>query len=174
MAAGTLVSLEEYLATSYDPDVEYVDGELVERNVGDWLHSWVQSNLIHALRSKYPSLFPTPELRSRTQTTRYRLPDVSVLLNKPQSRFLLDAAFIAIEILSQDDRMSQVLEKLAEYEAAGVRHIWLVDPRLKTMSVYSGRTLAAVDRLEAGDIVLTAEKCSRTADLPIDRADRIR
>jgi hypothetical protein len=33
------VSLKEYLATSYDPDVEYVDGVLEERNIGDWLHS---------------------------------------------------------------------------------------------------------------------------------------
>jgi hypothetical protein len=36
---SSLVSLEEYLSTSYDPDVEFVDGVLVERNVGDWLHS---------------------------------------------------------------------------------------------------------------------------------------
>jgi hypothetical protein len=33
------VSVEEYLNTSYDPDVEFVDGVLVQRNVGDWLHS---------------------------------------------------------------------------------------------------------------------------------------
>ena len=35
MSVGTLVPLAEYLATAYDPDVEYVDGVLVERNVGD-------------------------------------------------------------------------------------------------------------------------------------------
>ena len=34
MAASTLVSLEEYLSTSYEPDREYVNGELVERCVG--------------------------------------------------------------------------------------------------------------------------------------------
>lgn len=26
-----MISVEEYLATSYDPDVEYLDGELVDR-----------------------------------------------------------------------------------------------------------------------------------------------
>ena len=46
MSTGTLVSLEEYLNTSYDPDVEYVDGVLEERNVGDSLHSLIQRNLI--------------------------------------------------------------------------------------------------------------------------------
>jgi hypothetical protein len=48
------VSLEEYRLTSYDPDMEFVDGVLVERN-GDWLHSSIQSNILVALRRKYPA-----------------------------------------------------------------------------------------------------------------------
>ena len=32
MATRTLVSVEEYLATSYRPDCDYVDGKVVERN----------------------------------------------------------------------------------------------------------------------------------------------
>ena len=34
--------------TSYDPDVEYVDGLLVKRNAGDWLHSLILRNLLLA------------------------------------------------------------------------------------------------------------------------------
>jgi hypothetical protein len=34
MAATTQIPLSEYLATSYRPDREYVDGEIRERNVG--------------------------------------------------------------------------------------------------------------------------------------------
>ena len=90
-----LITVEEYLNTSYDPDVEYVDGVLVERNVGDWLHSLIQSNLIFALRTKYSSIKVLPELRSRTRETRYRLPDVCVLLAPPKTRYLVDAAHIA-------------------------------------------------------------------------------
>ncbi len=37
--ATTKVSLEEYLNTSYRPDVEYIDGELQERNVGEIEHA---------------------------------------------------------------------------------------------------------------------------------------
>ena len=44
MSAGALISVEEYLNTSYDPDVEYVDGALVERHAGDWLRSLIQRN----------------------------------------------------------------------------------------------------------------------------------
>jgi Uma2 family endonuclease len=159
MSVGTYVPLAEYLATSYDPDMEYVDGVLVERNVGDWLHSLIQRNLIVALSRKYPHLFAVPELRSRTKETRYRLPDVSVLLSPPRTRFLLDAAHIAIEILSMDDRMSDVMEKLTEYEAAGVANIWVVDPRLELLCVYSAGNLNRVDRLTTADgIELTREE----------------
>lgn len=80
----------EYLAASYDPDVAYVDGTLVERNVGDWLHSLIQRNLIVALSRKYPHLFAMPELGSRTKGTRYRPPDVCVLKTPPQGRYLLE------------------------------------------------------------------------------------
>ncbi len=45
----TPISVDEYLRTSYSPDVEYVDGALVELNVGDPLYSLVQSNIIFAL-----------------------------------------------------------------------------------------------------------------------------
>jgi len=52
--------------------------------------------------------------------------------------------------------MTQVMEKLAEYEAAGVAHVWLVDPRLEAMSVYGEGSLRRVNVLQAGEIELTA------------------
>jgi Uma2 family endonuclease len=151
MSVETLISVEEYLSTSYDPDVEYVDGVLVERNVGALLHGLVQSNLIFALRRKYPRVFVIPELRSQTRATRYRLPDVCVLLALPKTEYLLEAAFLAIEILSEGDRMTRVIEKLEEYDRKGVPNIWLFDPRLRKMSVYSSGALNEVQ----GDLIAT-------------------
>ena len=43
MAAGILVSLEEYLAHTYQPDMDYDDGTLIERNVGQEKHSRAQA-----------------------------------------------------------------------------------------------------------------------------------
>jgi Uma2 family endonuclease len=151
MGVETLISVEEYLNTSYDPDVEYVDGVLVERNVGDWLHSLIQRNLIVAFTLKSPDVFALPELRSKTRETRYRLPEVCILLHPPKTKYLLDAAFLAIEILSEDDRMTRIMEKLEEYEQKGVPNIWLIDPRLHTMSLYSQGTLQEV----RGDVIAT-------------------
>ena len=151
MGTTTLIPVEEYLNTSYDPDVEYVDGVLVERNVGDWLHSLIQRNLIVAIARKYSNVYGLPELRSKTKETRYRLPDVCVLLTVPKTKYLLDAAYIAIEILSEDDSMSKLMEKLAEYEAKGIAHIWVIDPRLETLSVFrSGSLLQQTDSLTDG------------------------
>jgi Uma2 family endonuclease len=152
MSIGALVSLDEYLKTSYDPDLEYVDGGLVERNVGDWLHSLIQSNLIVAVRRRYPHFYAVPELRSQTRTTRYRLPDVCVLLAAPKTKYLLDAAFLVIEILSEDDKMTKVMEKLEEYEGKGVPNICLIDPRRRKISIYSGGDLLEV----RGDVIATA------------------
>src|SRR5436190_21345832 len=153
MSVETLISLDEYLSTSYDPDVEYVDGVLVDRNGGDYLHSLVQSNLIYAMRSKYPRFKTLPEFRSKTRETRYRLPDVCVLLAAPKTKYLLDAAFLVIEILPEDDRMTQAIEKLEEYEGKGVPNIWLIDPRLRKMSIYSNGDLHEVrtDLIATGD-----------------------
>src|SRR5215813_6378353 len=138
MSVGTLISVDEYLNTSYDPDVEYVDGVLVERHMGDWLHSLIQRNIIVALSRKYPQIYAVPELRSQTVATRFRLPDVCVLLAAPRAKYLVDAAYLVVEILSEDDSMTRVMEKLDEYDRKGVANIWLIDPRLRTMAVYSG------------------------------------
>jgi Uma2 family endonuclease len=160
MSTATLVPVEEYLNTSYDPDVEYVDGVLVERNVGDWLHSLTQRNLILALSRRYPHIYAVPELRSQTKDTRYRLPDVCVLLASPRTRHLVDAAHIAVEILSEDDRMSKMLEKLEEYAVKGVPNIWLIDPRLQRISVYAAGNLDLVK----GDTISTSDGIELTRD----------
>jgi hypothetical protein len=74
-----LVPLEEYLNTSYSPDREYVDGIVVERNVGDRPHSMVQKNVTIDLQTRHPAIYVWPEQRIRTVVDRRsRVPDVCV------------------------------------------------------------------------------------------------
>jgi len=126
---------------------------LVERHSGDWLHGLAQSNILFALRRKYPHLKVVPELRSRITETRYRLPDICALLAAPQTRYLVDAAYLIVEILSERDVMSAVIEKLKEYAAKGVPNIWVVDPRLRLLYVYRPATLIEVD----GDSITSSD-----------------
>jgi Uma2 family endonuclease len=151
--ASPTVSLDEYLNTSYDPDREFVDGVLVERNVGEWSHSRVQSNVLVALSNKYLHLQAVPSLLSQTAATRYRIADVSVLLAPPSTDYLLDAAFLVVEVLSKHDVMSVVAAKLKEYAAKGVPNLWLIDPRLQSMWAYRPPALIEIE----GDTIATAD-----------------
>lgn len=65
MPSRTLVSVDEYLHTSYDPDCDYVDGAIVERNVGETDHSDCQGRMYAYLlnRSKRLNIYPLVEER---------------------------------------------------------------------------------------------------------------
>ena len=45
MPVETKVPLNEYLDISYRPDCDYLEGELLERNAGEWDHSRLQMAL---------------------------------------------------------------------------------------------------------------------------------
>src|ERR1700682_947782 len=131
MASGILISIEEYLDAAYSPDREYVDGAIVERNVGERPHSIVQRNFIVALGTSYAGFCVLPECRVRTLDGRCRVPNVCVLLEDPGTDVVEIPPFLVIEILSRRDAMTDVLEKLEEYRAAGVLNIWLIAPGKK-------------------------------------------
>ena len=153
MSVETLIPVDEYLITSCDPGVEYVDGVLVERNVGDWLNGLVQSSLIFALRLTYPEVFVIPELRSRRARSVSAFPMSVCCSILPKTKYLLDAAFVAIEILSEVERMTRIMEKLEEYEQKGGPNIWVIDPRLKMMSAYSHEALQEI----RADVIATGK-----------------
>jgi Uma2 family endonuclease len=162
MSTKSAISMEEYLRTSFeDLDREYVDGEIVERSLPDRLHSRTQyrlAGLVWDLAKTLP-LYGQTELRSRVAATRVRIPDVSVYAGEePTERVPTQPPLVAIEILSPDDRHSEVMQKLEEYRAWGVRHIWLVDPERRRLQVYNSGALSEVPALEISeyDVRLTA------------------
>ena len=53
MTTGTLIFLEEYLASTYEPDCDYVDGHLEERNLGELNHSELQMRVGSYLLTQY-------------------------------------------------------------------------------------------------------------------------
>ncbi len=51
MSTKVLMDVEEYLRTSFEgSDCDYLDGEVVERNMGELPHADVQGNLLSLLR----------------------------------------------------------------------------------------------------------------------------
>jgi Uma2 family endonuclease len=78
-----------------------------------------------------------------------RAPDLGFILRErvpaePVRGFFPGAPDLAVEVLSPDDRASEVLAKVRDWRQAGCRLVWVVDPRTRTVSVYrdSGQVLA--------------------------------
>src|SRR5580704_11811299 len=121
------VSVDDYLAASYpDGDREYLDGLVVERNVGTPGHSALQKILIVHLAGleKELQIAVRPECRTRIEETRYRVPDVLVMTRpfRQTDRVVLDPPLLIVEILSPDDRMRETIQRFREYEKLGVRY----------------------------------------------------
>jgi Uma2 family endonuclease len=89
----------------------------------------------------------------RTIPNRCRVPDVCVTVQDPLTDVFETPPLICIEILSRRDEMSNVIEKLEEYAAAGVRYIWVVDPRRKKAFNYDG----ALREVTSGVLATTDE-----------------
>ena len=133
MAAFVTVPVEEYLRTTYHPDMEYVDGELVERHVGEHKHSRLQAlvtGLFFTLeRARKFRVLTEQRLRVRGTKHRYRIPDVCVMALPYHSEPVLTTPpHLVIEILSPDDEAADMLAKVSDYLRFGVPHIWLVNP----------------------------------------------
>jgi Uma2 family endonuclease len=128
-----LIPVEEYLATSYRPDCDYVDGEVVERNLGELDHGWLQALLVAYLVHRYrkQGVFAIPELRVQVKPTRFRVPDVCVTLGFPDEQILTRPPFLCIEILSPVDRMKRIKERVTDYLEMGVPYVWVLDPKTK-------------------------------------------
>ncbi len=142
MGATSTVSLEEYLASHPKPDVDYVDGVLEERNVGEYDHSKLQGRIIIRL-AQAGFQFVCPELRVRVSATRCRVPDVCVFLEEPTEPVPTKPPVLAVEILSPEDRMSRIMARCDDYIAMGCPCVWVLDPALRKAYVYDGQTMAA-------------------------------
>ena len=131
MATKSAVSIDEYLHTSYpSPDPEYRDGEIVERGVPDYKHGRTQLRLgrfFEDFRDEH-GLFAAVETRVRVGPGRF-LP----------SRAAAGACSVVAGpsrrggTIRRRSHRSAVREKLDEYRAWGIRHVWLVDPESRRL-----------------------------------------
>jgi Uma2 family endonuclease len=173
MATGTVISLDEYLSTIYDPDREYVDGELIERNMGEFDHAALQGiiwGLLYAQRRR-SGIHVFPELRVQVAKNRFRIPDLTVILKKGQGGILREPPFLCIEILSPEDRASRLESKIDDYLAFGVQYVWVIDPRERRAWSYTNekrRELEAVLTTSNPHLSLSLEELFAAVDEDIE------
>ena len=167
MSTKVLMSVDEYLRTSFDgPDCEYLDGEIVERSMPEVPHADVQYTLGRLLWPFRLSqgIRILPEIRIRISPTRYRVADLAVWRDDNIGNGIPTIApFLAIEILSPEDRITRVQPKITEYLSIGVEWIWLIDPIEKSAICYSQRN-------PAGALTETLRTENPTIEIPLVQA----
>jgi Uma2 family endonuclease len=144
------VLVEEYLDTSFpDGDREYLDGVVLERNFGSVPHSALLGRLsVHfGQYQKQLGLAIYPSCRLRVRETRYRVPDLCVMLRpfRRDRRALVDVPLTVVEILESEDLSDGVERRCADYASIGVPHIIVLDPEARETFVFTSGTLTQRD-----------------------------
>jgi Uma2 family endonuclease len=155
MSTGTAVSLEQYLAHVYEPDCDFVDGEIEERNVGERTHARLQARITAYLLTAYGTsgIEVFTEIRIRVSATRYRIPDVCATIGDPGEEVFTKPPFLCVEILSPEDRVSRLEVRIQDYLKMGVPFVWVLDPSTRQAYVAT----EAEGLREVKDGVLRAE-----------------
>src|SRR5579884_313748 len=144
MATLAPVSLAEYLNTDYEPDCDYVDGVLQERNVGKRRHSRTQALLSARLiyEEKGHGFQVLIAQRVQVSPTRVRIPDICLIPAEAREETTQTPPLLCIEILSPEDRWSRVQDRLTDYLKFGVRTVWIIDPYSNEAWIATPETVA--------------------------------
>ena len=140
------MTIEQWAGLDEDEEGELVDGRLVKEEVPDGLHEVVVGLLItffgRWLEDRAGVVLGS-ETKVAVSNGRGRKPDVSVYVGSdrkvPRRGALRRPPDIAIEVISprpRDARRDRV-DKLADYAAFGVRWYWIVDPRVRTVEIFT-------------------------------------
>ncbi|SNS76804.1 Endonuclease, Uma2 family (restriction endonuclease fold) [Granulicella rosea] len=144
MATTHLISVEEYLRTTYRPDVDYVDGEIQERNLGELDHGTIQGAFMFYLgpRRREWNIRAVTELRVQVKEERFRVPDVCILdADAPKEQIIYHPPLVCIEVLSPSDTIYGMRQRVRDYVEMGVRQVWIVDPKDRTAIVCEGNSM---------------------------------
>ena len=158
MPVSTVQSVDDYLASTYQPDREYIEGAIVERSVGERDHSELQTELATYLnvRRQQFGIRVFVEQRIQIAPTRYRIPDICVVLgSRPTELVFTRPPLICMEVLSKDDRVEDVRRRVNDYLGFGVAYVWVIDPRSRRAWAH---TAAGSQEIEDGVLRTEVEK----------------
>jgi Uma2 family endonuclease len=176
MSTTTLYTADELLElpSGMGKRYELVAGELREMSPSGWRHGAVVDNLhtligafirTHALGRGFGA---ETGFRIASDPDTVRAPDFAFISEghlpseKPEEGFWPGAPDLAVEVLSPSDRMGDVDEKIDAWLTAGCAAVWVVDPKLETVTVYRTRTnvqVVTADETLTGDPVVPGFSC---------------
>ena len=182
------ITPEEFLRLPDSSTMELVDGQIVEKNVS------VESSKIEGLFffrfQTFLQQHPVAEVFPASlgyqcfddRPGKIRKPDATIITRERLSRladpnpgFMPIVPDLAVEVISPNDLVYKVDEKLKEYRDAGFPLIWVAHPTARTITVYSrgGRPaiFTADDEITA-ESVLPGFRC-KVADFFPERLEAI-
>lgn len=167
MATAVHIPVSEYLATHYDPDRDFIEGELRDRNVGKWDHARVQWLLAiwFGTHEQAWNIVGSTEQRTRISATRVRIADLAVLRPGTQQDVLSHPPLLIVEILSPDDTYSELQDRCEDYRTMGVETIWIIDPKTRSGRMCTGAEWLAAERLEVPGTPIFVELASLFAQV---------
>jgi Uma2 family endonuclease len=165
-----ITTAEELFNMPYDGyRYELVRGELRKMAPTGSEHSWIESDISGSLNPyvKANNMGRTftgePGFVLERDPDHVRAPDVAFVRRERveaigrQPGYWPEAPDLAIEVISPNDRYTEVNEKVADWLAAGTRMVVVVNPRNQTVRVHRAAadvvTLTITDTLDGGDVV---------------------
>lgn len=138
-------TIEEFLAWE-DEDVwaEWVNGKVIRMPPVSSRHQNVVSFLLTLLTLYVEEhdlgwLTTAPFSMHLAIRKQVREPDLLFVsrdrMDRIRDLYLDGAADVVVEVVSPDSRRRDRVEKVADYEASGVREYWLIDPRLRQVEL---------------------------------------
>jgi Uma2 family endonuclease len=171
MSTASLVTADELLAlpTGMGKRYELVLGELRVMSPTGWRHGNVVSNLhgkliVFVEKHDLGMMFGAETgFRLARDPDTVRAPDIAFIAKQnlpaemPREVFWPGAPDLAVEVLSPDDRTGEVDEKIEAWIAAGTIAVWIVDPKLRTVTIYQSENIVDVravgQTLDGGKVV---------------------
>lgn len=140
------MTFEEYLASGDEPTMsEWVDGEVIFMSPAAERHQelmlfFAQALGLYVQVHNLGRIILPPFAMKLEAARRGREPDLIFVSRERahliQRTYLDGPADLAVEIVSPESVERDREEKFAEYEAAGIREYWLIDPDRETAEFY--------------------------------------
>ncbi len=151
---------KKYLSREDSFKYEWVNGQVIKTKRGmDKTQVYIQFNFLGFFRQLFNEGKVVGELIAEPDLfflQNHRRPDI-VWLTKEQAYNLAEPTSyevpaLVIEVISGNDQMNNVKEKMVNYRDAGVQVVWQVFPKLRQVDVYSGVNLSQMTVCFGDDI----------------------
>jgi Uma2 family endonuclease len=170
MATTELMTAEDLLQLRDDEHrYDLIRGELMRMSPANARHGEIAAAFVGELRSYVKANRLGRTYSSETGFILARNPDIVLAPDaafvrsnrlpplEQRSRFLELAPDLVVEVASPSDRWTEINDKVMEYLRHGVALVWIADPRLQQVTVYTSdrgpRVVTIEDQLDGGSVL---------------------